>query len=46
MGRWIGYILLGILFLLVLVYFYANRQYKKTKDTAFVFPPVNIEIPF
>jgi mono/diheme cytochrome c family protein len=44
-GKWAGYILLGIVFLIVLVYFYSNRKYNNTMDAAIVFPPVNIEIP-
>ena len=44
-GKWAVYGILGILFLVVLVYFYSERRYNKTKDAELVFPPVNIDIP-
>ena len=44
-GKWTGFILLGIILIVGLIYVYSARQYKITMDTAIVFPPVNIEIP-
>jgi mono/diheme cytochrome c family protein len=44
-GKWAGYILLGILLIVGLIYVYSARQYKKNMGAAILVPPVNIEIP-
>ncbi len=44
-GKWIGYILIGISFIVLFIFSYSSRQYNKAKDTAYTFPSIDIEIP-